>query len=134
MRFDLNPQQIDLAGREVEILRLGARQRHAKLILESSEGEYRVHLLVRDSDGFREIGSTRVPAARRVRLQVEWLSASGPTMADGQAALVKNGRIRATATDLDNYGQVIKRVRLGLPGGSVGVGGGFLVDEYLSWR
>ena len=85
--------------------------------------------------GFREVGSTRVPAKGLVRLEVEWASASAAGIADGQAVLVKNDRVQTSASNVDNHGQAIRLVRMGLPGGSEDAGGGtFLVDNYSSNR
>ncbi len=134
VRFDLKVQRVDLGGGEVEILRLGAARRHLRLLLGRQGGRYRVRLLARDGGGFREVGSTRVPANRRVRLAVEWSRATGPAAEDGQARLLKAGRVRAEVTDLAGAGQAIQWVRLGLPAGSrgaaAGTGGAFLVDGF----
>jgi len=134
--FVLQVNRADLGGERLEILRFTSRRRQAVLSLEESGGGYRVVLEAGDGGGaLREIGSVAIAANREVGLEVEWSSASSPTTADGRAVLSKDGRIRASVFDLDNHGEVVNKVRLGLPSGSAGaLGGAFLVDEYASSR
>jgi hypothetical protein len=131
--FVFQANGVDLGGERVEILRFASRRRQVVLSLEGAGGGYRVYLEAGDGGGLREIGSVAVPASREVRLGVEWSSASSATSGDGRVVLSKDGRVRASAFDLDNHGEVVNKVQLGLPSGSAGASGGaFLVDEYAS--
>ncbi len=131
--FEIGVGALDLAGGEVEIMRMSGGRRQAYLMIEDRNGTLEAHLFARENGGFRDVGSVRLPAAGSVRLGVEWASASASSVADGRAALSKDGRVRAEANDLDNHGRVIKKVRLGLPGGSRGATPGtVLFDEYSS--
>ncbi len=131
--FELDADGIDLQGAEIEILRLGSRRKQAVLTLADSGNGLRARLYARTDGGLAEVGETGVPRDGEVRLGVAWAAASAPGASDGRAALLKNGRLRAAVAALANAGQVINKVRLGLPAGSRGAGNGtFLVDEYIS--
>ncbi len=127
----LDANDVDLAGAEVEILRLASGRKLAVLTLAGAGRGYRVRLYAREGGGMREVGEARV--AGEARLGVEWAAASAPDAGDGRAALLEDGRLRAEATGLANFGQAVGKVRLGLPVGSRGAeGGAFLVDDYSS--
>ncbi|MCP4202639.1 MAG: hypothetical protein GY769_11975 [bacterium] len=134
--FDLDAAGLELGGGdEIEILRLGAGSGQARLMLERAGARFRARLFAREKGGFREIGSTRVPAKGVARLEIEWSSASGRSVPDGRAALVKRGKLRAVVDDLSNHGRVVNKVRLGLPAGASGdSSGSFVLDNYLSTR
>ncbi len=132
--FRLDADRVDLDGGEVTILRLKGKGRsHVELTLEQRKKKYWVHLYARgDAGGFREIGRTRVPRRAETHLQIEWRRASGAGAADGLARLYRDGEPRAEALDLDNGGQRVDGVWLGLPDGSaeLDASGRFLVDEF----
>ncbi len=126
VEFDLSAGALELAGSQVEIVRLIGGGRRAYLTLEEDGRRFLARLFVRESGGFREVGSIRVRRSGAVRVGIEWSSA------DGRAALSKDGKVRAEAVGLENAGQVISKVRLGLPDGSAGASGSVRVDEYVS--
>ncbi len=103
----------------------------AAVALERAGSRYRASLLARDGGGLRFLGDTRVRRRRTVRLTLEWVASSGPAAADGEARLRKRGRLVAEATDLASGALRVRKVRAGLPAGSLGaVGGSLLLDEF----
>ncbi len=133
--FDLDLQRLDPGldprkagnGMGLEILYLEFSE--VSLALTRAGEGRRVHLFVRDRPGYRKIGSTRVPADGPVRLSVEWSAAGGRRTRDGRVALLKNGRLRAIATDLDNFPLPTSVVRLGLMRGRKQASGSLLIDN-----
>ncbi len=131
--FDLNVNNVNLANSSAEIFRLAgsARRGHIRLVLEQEENRYFLNLLSRGSSGgFFSLGRTRVPRARTIRVEVDWMAASGPGVTDGQVMLSKNGKVRVAAT-LDNDRRKIGSTTLGFPAGSNGAGT-ILIDNYVS--
>lgn len=64
-----------------------------------------------------------------------WERATGPGHDNGIVRLLKKSRVAAEATDMNTDQLKISDVRLGLPSGSKGTGGGsYLVDLYDSNR
>lgn len=132
--FDLDVNDVNLANESAEIFRLagGSSRGHVRLVLAQDESRYHLKLLVRqNSGGFVEVGSTRVPRSRRVRIGLDWMAASGPDAADGQVTLSKNGKARVSAAGLDNSRRKVSSASLGFPSGSTG-SGSYLVDNYVS--
>ena len=127
---------VDLGDRTVEILRLAGGRKNVKLTLEEEGGEYLLGLWAGHNKGALElIGRTRVPARRGVKLGIEWQRATGPGHNNGIVRLFKKNRVVAEATDMDTDQLKISDVRLGLPSGSKGTGGGsYFVDLYESNR
>ena len=132
--FDFNANRADPGGETVEILRLVDKVPHVKLALEPGELGRRLALLVRTGPGnFRRVGALGIPKLGVVRVTLDWMHASAPGVADGQAALTIGDRRSVRATDLDNRGRIVKTVVLGLPAGSDGAAGGSLLfDNYSS--
>lgn len=132
--FHLNVNDVNLANASAEIFRLAGRSNrgHVRLILEQSETRYWLNLMVRNNSGrFFSLGRTRVPRSRTVRIELDWMAASGPDVSDGQIMLSKNGKVRVAATDLDNDRRKIGVTTLGFPAGSSG-SGTYHVDNYVS--
>jgi hypothetical protein len=127
---------VDLAGRTVEILRFSGGRKNVELTLEEEGGEYFVGLWAGHNKGaLEQIGRTKVPARKAVKLGIEWERATGPGHNNGIVRLLKKNRVAAEATDMDTDRLTINDVRLGLPSGCKGAGGGsFLVDLYDSNR
>ncbi len=133
--FHLKVNNINLASDSAEIFRLAgsARKGHVRLILEQDGKKYWLNLVARGNSGkFVNLGRTRVPRTRTVRIGLDWMAASGPGAADGQMLLSKNGKVRITAIELDNDRRKIGSATLGFPAGSAGADGTFLVDNYVS--
>ncbi len=132
--FDLNANNVNLANGAVEIMRLagGGKRGHLRLTLEEIAGDYFLGLQVRaDSGGFSSLGRTVVPARRTIRIELDWLAASGPGADDGEVTLSKNGKVRIAAADLDTDRKKISAVTVG-PSGSTGGSGSILIDNYVS--
>jgi hypothetical protein len=136
LSFLLLANSVDLGGREVEILRLSGGRKNVELRLEEEGGQYFVGLWAGHDKGAPElVGRTTVPARREVKLSIEWNRATGPGHNNGIVRLFKKNRLVAEATDMDTDQLKVSDVRLGLPGGSRGTGGGsFLIDLYDSNR
>ncbi|MFQ5348846.1 MAG: PQQ-dependent sugar dehydrogenase [Thermoanaerobaculia bacterium] len=134
LSFDFNANRADPGDGSVEILRLVDKVPHVKLALEPGVLGRRLALLARTGPGsFRRVGALGVPKLGVVRVTLDWMRASAPGVADGQAALTIGARRSLRATDLDNRGRIVKTVVLGLPSGSEGaVGGRLLFDNYSS--
>ncbi len=145
--FVLSVNGVELGGPgggAVEILSLNGAdgKAHVWLTLLQDGGRYFVLLFARDAPEseaeapggtWRSVGRVRVPARREVALELDWLQASRPEVADGTVRLLRNGRVRLVAGDLRNGELTVDSVALGLPAGSAGaVGGSFLIDEYTS--
>ena len=134
LSFDFNANGADPGGEAVEILRLVDRVPHVKLALEPGALGRRLTLLVRTGPGsFRRVGALGIPKLGVVRVTLDWMHASAPGVADGQAALTIGDKQSLRAADLDNRGRLVKTVVLGLPSGSDGAAGGSLLfDNYSS--
>jgi hypothetical protein len=132
--FDFNANGADPRGRSVEILHLLDAVPHVKVALEPGELGRKLALWVRTGPGtFRKVGALGIPKRGVVRVTVDWMRASAPGVADGQAALTIGSRRSIRATDLQNRNRIIRRVVLGLPNGSAGAGvGSLLIDNYSS--
>ncbi|MCP4204535.1 MAG: PQQ-dependent sugar dehydrogenase [bacterium] len=132
--FDLNVNKVNLSDDTAEIFRLasGTQRGHIRLVLEQDGNRYWLHLLARNNSGaFFSLGRTGVPRSRTVRIELDWMAASGPGAGDGQVTLSKNGKPRISAANLDNDRRKIGSATLGLPAGSGGAGT-YLVDNYVS--
>ena len=132
--FDFNANRADPGGGLVEILRLMDEVPHTKVALERGELGRKLALLVRTGPGrFRRAGALGIPGRGVVRVTLDWMRASAPGVADGQAILTIGTRRSIRATDLENRSRLIRQVVLGLPGGSEGAGvGSLLFDNYAS--
>ncbi|MFQ5526277.1 MAG: PQQ-dependent sugar dehydrogenase [Thermoanaerobaculia bacterium] len=133
--FHLNVNNVNLANGSAEILRLAgsAKRGHLRLLLEQHGGKYRLNLLARANSGrFFSLGSTKVPRARTVRIELDWMSASGPGANDGQLTLSRNGKVRIATIDLDNDRRKVSSVTLGFPAGASGGAGSYFLDKYVS--
>ena len=132
--FDLDVNDVNLANGSAEIFRLAGRSSrgHVRLVLAQTENRYWLHLVARNNTGvFFSLGRTRVPRSRRVRIEVDWMAASGPGAADGQILISKNGKVRIAAIGLDNDRRKVSAATLGFPAGSPG-SGSYIVDNYVS--
>ncbi len=129
--FLLKANEVDLGDVEVEIARLVSPKKKTvvSLTLEQRGSKYFVNLSAESGGDLQPIGSTQVPRKKAVPLRIEWRQASGSNASDGEVALVKKKRTRASRTTLDST-TTIDAVRLGLPAGSEGgIGGSFLLDD-----
>lgn len=132
--LDLRLDEVKLEGGSAEILRLADRRKvgHLKLTLERIDGDYRLNLLVRPNEGrFTWIGRTSIPRSRTVRIELDWMAATGPDVLDGQVSLSKNGRLRVFAANLDTHGKNVDSVTVGLRSAISG-SGSILIDNYVS--
>ncbi len=132
--FDFDANGAHPGGAAVEILRLVDRVPHVKLALERGARGRRLALLVRDGPGsYHRTGALGIPRRGVVRVSLDWLRASAPGVADGEATLTVGAGRSLRATGLDNREHLVKAVVLGLPAGSVGAAGGrVLFDDYSS--
>ena len=132
--FDLNVNNANLDGRSVEILRVVGPGPHLALRLEERDSKYRVRLLAAGNEGpKRLVGLTHVPARQTVRIEIQWMQASAADRSDGEAYLLRNDRVKAFVTDLDNDQLRIDSVLLGLPSGAPrSASGSILIDNYVS--
>ncbi|MFQ5526278.1 MAG: PQQ-dependent sugar dehydrogenase [Thermoanaerobaculia bacterium] len=132
--FDLNLNDVNLAGREPEILRLagGSKRGHLRLTLSRVDDDYWLNLLVRgDTGGFFQVGRTILPRARTVRIELDWMAASGEGAADGEVTLSKNGQARISAANLDTAKRKIGSITIG-PSSSTAGSGAVLIDNFVS--
>ena len=133
--FDLSANRADLDVQAVEILRFQGGGSHLELWLEERKrGKYRVRLLAAGDGGSKRlVGTARIPKRRPVRLQIQWMRATGPDRGDGEVFLLIDGQVKAFLTDLDNDQLRVDSVLLGLPSGvPTTASGSVLVDNYLS--
>ncbi len=134
--FDLSVNNADLGGEAIEFLRLAGTRRkgHIRLTVEEDGGRYWLNLLVRRADDkLHQIGRTRLPSRRKVKIELDWLRASGADAADGEIMVFKNGRLKIGATDLANNSRRMRSVTVGLPSGSApAASGSLLIDNYTS--
>lgn len=132
--FDLDVNNVNLAGETTEILRLagGGKRGHLRLTLAREGTTYWLGVRARaDKGGFVDIGRTVVPKSRPVRIELDWMAASAPGTDDGQILLSKNGKVRVMATDLDTDRKKVSKITLGLPASSSG-SGSFLIDDFVA--
>ena len=132
--FQFAANDVDPGGDEVAILALaGGGHDRVVLTLRRAGAAYHLSLYGRENGGaLRRVGRVKVPRRRTTRLAIEWAQASSTASSDGVLRLLKKGRARIVAADLDNGGQVIDELEIGLPNGVISPGAGhFLLDEFL---
>jgi hypothetical protein len=140
LTFHLAANRVNLGGRRVEVMNLyGPTRELVRLSLEEDpeHDQYWLWLSAWEEGGanWREVGKTRLPPLRGVRIEVEWRASSGPGHDNGQVSLRVDGRPRLQAHDLDNEKQVVNGLLLGLPDGSWRTAGGaILLDEIVLHR
>jgi hypothetical protein len=132
--FDLDPNDADLGGQEIEIFRLFGVQTHLVLKLDRVGSKYRLGLYARENGGELElVGRTKIGRSRTRAVRIEWTRATGSDAADGEAVLLIDGKVKAAAFDLRNDRLRVDQTRIGLPSGAAGTAGGsFLIDSYYS--
>jgi hypothetical protein len=132
--FDFNANGADPKGPAMEILHLADSVPHVKVVLEPGVLGRWVALHVRTGPGiFRRVGAWGIPNRGVVRLTLDWMQASAPGVADGQAVLIVDDHRPIAATRLDNWGRLVNSVVIGQPGGSEGAAAGSLLfDNYSS--
>ncbi|MDX1502159.1 MAG: PQQ-dependent sugar dehydrogenase [Thermoanaerobaculia bacterium] len=133
--FALRPEDVAAEGGPVTVLELwsrGARKRVVELRLAPGR-RHRLELWARGGGSLTRRGGTALKRNKPTELCLEWAAATGTGAADGEALLRRGRRVRARATGLDNGGDRLRRLRLGLPQGSaaVGPGGGLLFDDVV---
>ena len=134
LRFNLALDRVKLGGKQVEIMNLyGPARDLVRLVLEPdpAHDQYFVRLWAwEQGDTWRFVGKARMPPKRSVRMHIEWHAATGPDHDNGRVRLYTDGRLKASAGDLDTDLQFVNGLLLGLPKGSQGtVGGAFRIDE-----
>ncbi len=135
LTFHLAANRVSLGGQRVELMNLyGPTRDLVRLSLEEEpeRDQYWLWLSAWEEGGanWREIGKTRLPPLRGVRIEVDWRASSGPGHDSGRVRLLVDGRLRLQTADLDTELQVVNGLLMGLPGGSWGTAGGaFLIDE-----
>lgn len=137
--FTLLPNEVDLADRSVEILRLYAGKPVLRLLLEGSPRSpgYTLRLQVRRRGGaWGGVGAiTHLAGNDEWPISVEYKAPSATGAADGFARFDANGLHVRQARNLDMDRLPVNRVVLGLPVGSPAItAGSFLVDDFEMHR
>ena len=134
--FDLNVNRAEFGRRRLEILRFSGDRALLSLLLEQRDGRYAARLVALEDDGSRKlVGVVGVPGDTTVRLEVQWMQATGEDVGDGEAVLLKNDRVQASRSDLDTDRLAVDSVLLGLLKGSGRSRSGvILLDNYTSSR
>ena len=138
VRFALDLRAADLGGATLELLHWKGRgrRRPVSLALEQAGDRYRAVLTVQEPGRPPEpVGRFTLRRRQPVTLELRWQRASAPGAADGRVQLVQGRRVRLERLDLENPGELVRLLRLGLPAGSAPAAAGtFLVDDVLISR
>jgi hypothetical protein len=140
-RFYLNTNLLAMAvGDEFELFTgyTGTGARQFSLLLRRTAARKELRLLTRRDDGVE----VQTPAGSETALPNEWHrveiylgAASSPNTPDGQFALVLDGVLRPSLSNLDNDQAQVGNVRLGAVAAvDAGTTGSFVVDEFESRR
>lgn len=136
--FSLLPNSVDLAGKQVEILRFYAGKPALRLFLEERAitGDYGLLLQTRTRSGvWFTVGSVRVPGSEASRIEIEYRAPTASGAQDGRVRLSVNGRQVRQKLKIDQERMLINRIVLGLPVGSPpAAGGSFLIDDFALHR
>ncbi len=136
--FDVNLSDVDFGGGSAEVATLAdGKGAHLRLELSQlSRRNFEASLWVRDAEtGETLVGRTKIKARRTERLGMRWRASSTPAAADGSASLLRNGKIRGSASDLRTGNRVVNSVLLGLPAGvPAGASGLLLLDSVVLSR
>ncbi len=134
VEFLINMSSAQLGDAEVTVLEfMGQGQRHVRLTVRQIGQSYRTTLYAKSNeDQYEEIAATSLRATMTERIAIVWRAATEVEAADGYVRLIKNGGPRGTVNDLMNDRRSVGEVRIGMPGGSVGVvpDSVLLIDDY----